>query len=126
MNVREVEVHKLIPQPFSWHKIKSGVNSGIFHIPGGCRHITLSLIDTGFKPLVSVSFWSVKLFFISLFFLSIGPLPDYPQTTVDKRWPQLLNSLLLDCLFACRQILSFLSTSSSVLLCYGILKNSLL
>ena len=30
----------------------------------------------------------------------IGPLPDYPQTTVDKRWPQLLNSLLLDCLSA--------------------------
>ena len=22
----------------------------------------------------------------------IGPLPDYPQTTVDKRWPQFLNS----------------------------------
>ena len=25
----------------------------------------------------------------------IGPLPDYPQTTVDKRWPQFLKSLLV-------------------------------
>merc|ERR1712243_376278 len=38
----------------------------------------------------------------------IGPLPDYPQTTVDKRWPQLLKCYLFDCVSVCRQIFSFL------------------
>ena len=36
------------------------------------------------------------------------------------------NLCLIDCLLVCGQILSFISSSSSVLLCYGILKNSLL
>jgi len=28
-------------------------------------------------------------------FSIVGPRPEYPQTTVDKRWPQLLKSLLV-------------------------------
>ena len=41
----------------------------------------------------------------------VGPLPDYPQTTVDK-----VASVIefIDYLIVCRQIFSFLSTSSSV------------
>ena len=41
----------------------------------------------------------------------IGPLPDYPQTTVDK-----VASVIefIDYLIVCGQILSFLSSSSSV------------
>ena len=41
-------------------------------------------------------------------------------------WLSYWNLCLIDCLLVCGQILSFISSSSSVLLCYGILKNSLL
>ena len=46
----------------------------------------------------------------------IGPLPDYPQTTVDKVASviELDFVYLFTWLIVCRQIFSFLSTSSSV------------
>ena len=55
--------------------------------------------------------------------------PHPPLSTEDKSVPQSLNSVsvcLLDCVFVCGQILSFISSSSSVLLYYGIVKKSLL
>ena len=46
---------------------------------------------------------------------TIGPLPDYPQTTVDKVASviELDFVYLIVCLSVCGQIFSFLSSSSS-------------